>query len=152
MTRRFPSTSTTVVKIKMLAKVAITQAGRVFPSSGRPSSVLVRLCRRGSASGITTAPLWANTADWSPAHTARHSDTLARTVHLDLPMAPKQLIVPALKLSSVAHKVRHNTETTLYRCDLCYLNLNNTFLLLLFYNWFSNWFARSPSNHLNASL
>ena len=55
ITRTFPSTSTTVVKIKMLAKVAITQAGRVLlSSSGRPSSVLVRLCRRGSASGITT--------------------------------------------------------------------------------------------------
>ena len=94
MTRRFPSTSTTVVKIKMLAKVAITQAGRVFSSSGRPCSVLVRLCRSGGASGITTAPLWAHAAASSPAHTARHSDTLARIVHFDFPMAPKQLVLP----------------------------------------------------------
>lgn len=57
MTSRFPRTSTTVVKIKTLAKMPMTQAGRAVPSGARarsscPSRGSVRFFMRVIASGI----------------------------------------------------------------------------------------------------
>lgn len=58
ITSRFPSTSTTVVKIKTLARRAMTQAGRALPSEARvrsscPSCGSVRFFMSANASGIT---------------------------------------------------------------------------------------------------
>lgn len=63
ITSKFPSTSTTVVKISTLARIPMTQAGRVLPSvasvrSSCPSRGSVRFFMRVNVSGITghTAP------------------------------------------------------------------------------------------------
>lgn len=58
ITSRFPSTSTTVVKISTLAKIAMTQAGRALPSvasarSSCPSRGSVRFLMSVNVSGIT---------------------------------------------------------------------------------------------------
>lgn len=58
ITSRFPSTSTTVVKIKTLARIAMTQAGRALPSvasvrSSCPSRDSVRFFMCVNVSGIT---------------------------------------------------------------------------------------------------
>lgn len=58
ITSRFPSTSTTVVKINTLAKIAMTQAGRALPSvasvrSSCPSRGSVRFFMSENVSGIT---------------------------------------------------------------------------------------------------
>lgn len=58
ITSRFPSTSTTVVKIKTLARIAMTQAGRSLPSVARvrsscPSRGSVRFFISANVSGIT---------------------------------------------------------------------------------------------------
>lgn len=58
ITSRFPSTSTTVVKIKTLARIAMTQAGRAVPSVARvrsscPSRGSVRFFTSVNVSGIT---------------------------------------------------------------------------------------------------
>lgn len=58
ITSRFPSTSTTVVKIKTLARIAMTQAGRALSSvssarSSCPSRGSVRFFMSVNVSGIT---------------------------------------------------------------------------------------------------
>ncbi|KAK9536586.1 hypothetical protein VZT92_006356 [Zoarces viviparus] len=58
ITSRFPSTSTTVVKIKTLARTAMTQAGRALPSvasvrSSCHSRGSVRFLMSVNVSGIT---------------------------------------------------------------------------------------------------
>lgn len=58
ITSRFPSTSTTVVNISTLARMAMTQAGRALPSgasvrSSCPSPGSVRFLMSENVSGIT---------------------------------------------------------------------------------------------------